>query len=332
MLWATLCWGSYAWMMTGCFAGWRLLAVAMLSGVSGLMLGFNVGHDAAHRVVTRIPWLDDVLQHASFLTLGIDPVLWRMRHIRSHHVYANVLGSDQDIDKNPFLRLSPQHPWKPAHLHQEWFAPLVYSLALLHSVCWGDWVYLWSKDYRWMRQGLNEPLLIVRFVLFKMAHFSVVLIVPWSCLHLSFTTIVMGYLAVSMVLSLLFVAMLVGTHFFDEAAFPVTAREDELPDNWAVHQLRTSCDWNPRSRLAAFLSGGANAHAMHHLFPGICHVHYRGLTPLLEAATARHEVCYNRKTLWEMIVSHFRFLRRMGKPGFHGASIKAHPKAFDRTA
>ncbi len=41
---------------------------------------------------------NQVLHFFSFLTIGIDPQLWGLRHLRSHHLYANVEGSDIDID------------------------------------------------------------------------------------------------------------------------------------------------------------------------------------------------------------------------------------------
>ena len=53
-----------------------------------------------------------MIQHLSFSLLGVSAYLWRMRHTRSHHVFPNVNGCDVDIDENPFVRLSPNQPWR----------------------------------------------------------------------------------------------------------------------------------------------------------------------------------------------------------------------------
>ena len=311
LFWFASTYGSYTLILSGRVEGFGLLFAAFVFGISGLLLGFNIGHDASHGAIARIPRLDHLMHQLSFLTVGIDPTLWRLRHVRSHHVYANVLGSDQDIDKNPFLRMSPEHPWHPRFKHQAVFAPFVYCLALVHSVFWGDWIYLFSRDYAWMRSGISRRKLVTSFLVNKVVHFSIILLIPWLCLDLPFWKIFGSYLLIGALASLMFIMLLVGTHFFDEADFPAAGDDGRLPSNWAVHQLVTSCDWNPESFLASFLSGGANAHAMHHLFPGHSHVHYRKLTPILREVAAEHGVRYHSMSIFTMIRSHFRFLRRM---------------------
>ena len=312
-VWTTLTWAAYILLLLHGKSDFTALGLGLVFGVSGLLLGFNIGHDASHRVVSKIPLIDDLLHHFSFITVGIDPTLWRLRHVRSHHIYSNVLGSDQDIDKNPFLRLSPEHPWSPRYRLQHLYAPLVYALALVHSVLWGDWVYLFSKEYDWMRQGERQIILVAKVLVNKLLHLIIVVGLPYYFLDLSLANFAIGYGIISGVMSLLFIILLVGTHFFDEAAFPKPDSSGRLKTNWALHQLETSCDWNPESRLAAFFSGGANAHAMHHLFPTVCHIHYRRLTPILRELTKKWGLRYHELSLGEMMLSHFRFLRRMAE-------------------
>jgi linoleoyl-CoA desaturase len=81
-----------------------------------------------------------------------------------------------------------------------------------------------------------------------------------------------------------------------------------------VHALVTSVDWSPTSFWATLLAGGANAHAAHHLFPTIAHTHYAALTPIIARTAAEFGIPYHRTTLWRLIASHFRFLKRMGRP------------------
>jgi linoleoyl-CoA desaturase len=228
-------------------------------------------------------------------------------------MYPNVEGSDIDIDKNPLLRLSPAHPWKPKHQFQHLYAPLAYAVALAHSVFWGDWIYLLSKDYAWMRRGVSSLYLYASFFGFKAVHFFLMIALPYLMLDYSLATIILCYLGVGALASLAFIVMLVGTHFFAEADYPAPDDRGVLHTCWAVHNLRTSCDWNPESGFARFLSGGANCHAAHHLFPTICHTHYGKLNRIILAASAEYSITYHRKTLWQMAISHFDHLKLMGR-------------------
>jgi linoleoyl-CoA desaturase len=312
---------GFFWLFV-CYASYYLLLASntklsfwlfyLLFQIAGLLMGFCLGHDASHNTAFKNKTANQVLHFFSFLTVGIDPLLWGLRHIRSHHLYANVEGSDIDIDKNPFLRLAPSHPRAKKHEYQHLYAPFVYMLALLHSVFMGDWIYLFSKSYGWMRKGVTKSSLYLRFFSFKILYFILVLYIPVLVTDFSFGFIFLTYVTASAFTSLLFVIMLVGTHFFEEADY-FEPEDNYLDYSWAVHQLRTSCDWNPDSKMARILSGGANCHAAHHLFPNLCHTNYDLINGIIEKTTAEYGYPYHKTSLSEMMKSHFRHLRNMGK-------------------
>ena len=311
VFWALVCYTAYGLLVTtqSALAFW---AYYLVFQVSGLLVGFSLGHDASHNTAFKRKGANQILHFFSFLTVGIDPLLWGLRHIRSHHLYANVEGSDIDIDKNPFLRLAPSHPWAKKHRYQHIYAPFVYMLALLHSVFMGDWVYLFSKEYHWMKKGVPKAGLYIRFFVFKILYFSLVLLIPAVFTNFSFGFVFLTYVCVSAFTSLMFVVMLVGTHFFDEAEY-FEPDGDWLESSWAVHQLKTSCDWNPGSRFARFLSGGSNCHAAHHLFPNMCHTHYGSVNSIIDEVTAQYGLPYHKTPLVAMMKSHYRHLKRMGR-------------------
>lgn len=278
--------------------------------LSGLLIGFSFGHDASHNTAFKNKKSNQVLHFLSFLTIGIDPLLWGLRHLKSHHLYANVEGSDVDIDKNPFLRLAPSHEWKPKHRFQHFYAPFVYMLALLHSVFMGDWIYLFSKEYHWIRDDVRKKELYTRYFLFKIIYFSLVLAIPIFFTKFDTGFIIITYVTTSAFTSLLFVVMLVGTHFFEEAKY-YEHQDHELESSWMLHQLKTSCDWNPNSKFSRFLSGGSNCHAAHHLFPNICHTNYKIINTIIAETTAEYNFPYHKKSLLEMMKSHFKHLKNM---------------------
>jgi linoleoyl-CoA desaturase len=139
-------------------------------------------------------------------------------------------------------------------------------------------------------------------------------VLPILVLDYSPASIIATYCISGFFVSMIFIVMLVGTHFFDEAAFPAPTPDARLPDSWVHHNLSTSCDWNPSSPFARFISGGANCHAAHHLFPNICHSHYGKLIPIITQETSRFSLPYHSMGITAMVKSHFRLLKRLGRP------------------
>lgn len=83
---------------------------------------------------------------------------------------------------------------------------------------------------------------------------------------------------------------------------------------WARHQVETTVDFAPRSRLLAWYLGGLNFQVEHHLFSRVCHIHYPALATVVSAACADHGVSYkSHATIWSAVASHTRWLRRMGR-------------------
>lgn len=312
IFWSLVCYLSYSFLFINTITKVEFWFLYLIFQLSGLLIGFSLGHDASHNTAFKSKRENSVLHFYSFLTVGIDPMLWGLRHIRSHHLYANVEGSDIDIDKNPFLRLSPTHAWQPKHKFQVYYAPLVYMFTLLHSVFVSDWVYLFSKEYHWMKKGFLKTELYGRFLLYKIFYFSLVLMLPIYFSTLSWSFVLISYLTASAFTSLIFIIMLVGTHFFEEANYPEPVGEN-LEHSWAVHQLYTSCDWNADKSWARFFSGGSNCHAAHHLFPNICHVNYKEINQIIKETTNEYNLPYHHKTLTGMMFSHFKHLYRMGQ-------------------
>ncbi len=305
---------SYAAILWDGTAAWQKLALANLYGLSVLFVAVNVAHDAAHDALTQRPALNRVAQTLIFMLLGADAYLWRLRHVKSHHTFPNVNGCDIDIDNTTFLRLSPNQPWRPYHRWQHLYAPVIFWLADVHTVFWQDFVYL-RKDRLANMTNIRHPAYAyLLFVAGKLGYLGIVLVVPLVVLPLPWWQVVGGVLMMTFVSSVAFVLLLIGTHFAEETLFPEYDAHGYIAHDWAVHALLTSIDWSPTSVFATLLAGGANAHAAHHLFPTVSHVHYAALTPIVERTAAEFGIRYNKTTLGQLVASHFRFLKRMGMP------------------
>lgn len=327
---------SYGGILWSGLPGPALFGFAAIYQLAAFFLAVNLGHDAAHDSLFRSRRLNRFVVLATFTLLGVDGRLWALRHRKSHHVFPNVLGSDADIDDNTFVRLSPHHRWRPHHRFQHLYAPLLYMLVGLHSILVQDIVYLRKKSLANMRNLTHSPAEVAGFFFRKAVYFTLCLGLPLAFLPLPAWQIVLGWAGVTAIMSLTFMALLVGTHFAEESAFPEVAADGSIPRGWAEHAVATAVDWNPESRFVHFLTGGFNTHATHHLFPNICHLHYRAIDPLMKAAAKRHGIAVATTTLTGLVLSHWRFLRRLGRgagdPGLVPLGRRSPPSADARPA
>lgn len=125
--------GSYSLLFFAGHTSFGPLALNyVLVGLTGILLAFNVSHDACHGSFSNNKNVNHWLYHLTFNLQGTNAYLWQMRHNASHHVFPNVDGCDADIDDNPFLRLSPQHPIKKWQRYQHIYAIAVYCIYSLH--------------------------------------------------------------------------------------------------------------------------------------------------------------------------------------------------------
>jgi linoleoyl-CoA desaturase len=313
ILFAGIAIAAYGLILSGRFQPWGMLALANVFGVAALLLSVSVGHDAAHDTLFRNQKLNGLVLFGCFALLGADPYLWRMRHVKSHHAFPNVNGCDIDIDSNIFLRLSPNHRRRCYQRFQHLYAPLIFWLVDIHTVFIQDPHYLLKRSLANLA-NIRHPIgVYLSFVLCKAVFLSIVFVIPAIILPIPWWQVLVGALLMSFVASCVFVYMLIGTHFAEETAFPEISPDGTIAHGWATHAMITALDWSPHSRLALFIAGGTNCHAAHHLFPNISHAHYIPITEIVIRTAQEYGIRYNVTTLPRMVVSHFRFLKRMAK-------------------
>jgi len=305
--------GSYAALIAGPADIFAAMFFYTVFAIGCLLLTLNLAHDAAHDALTRHRRLNRAIHYAVFSTLGVDARLWQMRHVHSHHLYPNINGCDADIDHNPLIRLSPNHPWKRMFRFQHFYAPLVYLSVAFHSILIQDMVYIFKRrlaNLTDIRHGAGD---YAMFALTKLAFFFAVIALPIALAPLPWWQMLLAYLVSSMAMSILFVFALIGTHFSDSSIFPTVASDGTIAGSFVDNTFATSLDWNPTSPWAIHLIGGLNAHIAHHLYPRVSHMHYRAISQIVLRLTQKHGIAYHRTNLRGMIATHFRLLHKLGQ-------------------
>jgi linoleoyl-CoA desaturase len=106
-----------------------------------------------------------------------------------------------------------------------------------------------------------------------------------------------------------------------QMAHVVDGTEQLLPNtegviecDWAVHELRTTSDFARNNIFLEYFVGGLNFQIEHHLFPNICHIHYRKIAPIVERTANEFGFHYNLKpSFTHAISSHINRLKELGR-------------------
>lgn len=284
----------------------------LLMGLSVLLNAFNVSHDAAHGVAVKSKFWNKVLFSLSFNLQGNNAYVWGKNHNESHHLYTNIEGSDIDVLNNPLFRMTDSQPLKWYHRYQFLYAPFLYLFYSLNWFLFRETLMLLNYSSRTIKIEIprNEA---IKLVFYKLLYISYMILLPVYVLPFGWQTILLAFLLNHFMVSLLFVGVLGVSHVSDFVDHPVPDRNNKLNMSWPKLQMCTSVDYNPDSTFFNWTLGGFNAHALHHLLPNICHVHYLDILPIFRELARKHGLTYMEMPYHKSLAAHFRFLKAMGR-------------------
>lgn len=287
-------------------------AFYLLMGLSVLLTAFNISHDAVHGVAVKSKFWNKLLFELSFNLQGNNAYVWGKNHNESHHYYTNVEGSDIDVLNNPLFRMTNTQSLKWFHRYQWLYAPFLYLLYSLNWFFFRETLMLFNYSSRTIKIVI-PPLEVVKLIVFKLIYIGYMILLPIYLLPFGWWNVLLIFLLNHFMVSVLFVGVLGVSHLSDYVAHPVPDENGNLDISWPKLQLSTSVDYNPESVFLNWTLGGFNAHALHHLLPNVCHVHYLKILPIFRELTTKHGMTYMEMSYFRSVSSHFRFLKGMGK-------------------
>ncbi len=292
-----------------------LLVTFGVLGMLKIFLALNVAHDAAHNAFARTTWLNNTLLWI-FDLLGANGFMWRLRHVYSHHPYANIPDMDADIKQSRLVRLFPGGMIKSFHKYQHLYMPLLYGVYSLHWFLLRDF-----KDFNQVptnSKGIKYPKFweFGRLIIGKSFYPFLMIYLPLQLLDFSLWEVIGGFLIMQLVASYTVATALASAHVSCESEFPKPDATGHLPYSYLMHQIMTTTDFATGSLFITHLYGGFNHHVIHHLYPSICHIHYPELTKILKRLCKEYGISYReRKSLFGAIRAHFKLLRMRGNDG-----------------
>lgn len=278
----------------------------LLMGLSVLLTAFNISHDAAHGVAVKSKFWNKLLFSLSFNLQGNNAYVWGKNHNESHHLYTNIEGSDIDVLNNPLFRMTESQELKWFHRYQFIYAPFLYLLYSINWFFFRETLMLFNLSSRTIKIEIpkNE---VVKLVIYKLLYIGYMILLPIYFLPFGWQTVLLAFLLNHFMVSLLFVGVLGVSHLSDFVEHPVPDQNNKLDMSWPKLQMCTSVDYNADSKFFNWTLGGFNAHALHHLLPNICHVHYLEILPIFRELAQKHGLNYMEMPYIKSLASHFRF-------------------------
>jgi linoleoyl-CoA desaturase len=290
-----------------------LAVVAFMSiGLAGI--GLSVMHDANHGAYSNKKWVNQALGYSLNL-VGANAFNWKIQHNVLHHSYTNVHEEDEDISPRGVLRLSPHSSWKSIHRFQFVYAWPLYGLMTIVWLFYKDFVRIirYHKNGMAIKQHANIAAEWIILVISKLVYVGYIIVLPVLFTDLVWWQVLVGVVVMHYIAGFILAIIFQPAHVVEGTEYPLPDEDNKLQDNWAVHQLRTTMNFASKSRLFSWYVGGLNYQIEHHLFPNICHVHYRRLSAIVEQTASEFGLPYRSlPTFREALVGHARQLKLLG--------------------
>jgi linoleoyl-CoA desaturase len=293
---------------------WVHYLLWLLMGIGMGGIGLSVMHDANHGAYSKNPKVNKWIGNVIVLVGGYSPN-WKFQHNVLHHSYTNVEGHDEDIDPGNLLRFSPHAKHFKAHRFQHIYAWLLYSLM---TIVWAT-----TKDFkqlvRYRSQGMEKytgksfGTMLTEVILTKILYYAYIIGLPLLFAPVSWIVIVTGWLLMQLTAGFILAIIFQPAHVIPTSEYPVPDDAGVIEENWAIHQLHTTSNFAPNNKWLSWFVGGLNFQVEHHLFPNICHVHYKKIAGIVEKTAKDFGLpYYSQPTFRSAIIEHGKMLKKLG--------------------
>jgi linoleoyl-CoA desaturase len=286
--------------------------VIMGLGVAGI--GLSVMHDANHGAYSKKSWVNTAVGY-SMNFLGANAFTWKVQHNVLHHSFTNIHEEDEDISPRGALRLTPHSNWLWIHKYQFVYAWFLYGLM---TIVWMS-IKDFSRLLKYKKNGLVETqktTFIKECVILltsKILYIAYMVLLPLTLTSYTWWQLGLGIFAMHYIAGFILAIIFQPAHVIEGTDFPLADESGNIRNDWAVHQLLTTTNFGTGNKYFSWYVGGLNFQIEHHLFPNICHVHYRKIAKIVKATAEEFGLPYKTsRTFLSALGSHMRLLKQLG--------------------
>ncbi len=290
------------------FIMWVMMAIGMIG------IGMSIMHDANHGSYSSNPKVNKALGYLINI-VGGSAIVWKIQHNVLHHSFTNIDGHDGDIDTGGILRLSPNSKQLWIHRLQAFYAWFLYGMMTINWATFKDFLQFFDFRKRGLTvKGRGEfSMQVTRMTIAKLLYWGVVLALPLWLNPAAWWVTLLFFLTMHFIAGVFSAIVFQSAHVVPDAEYPIAPEDGKVEVSWFVHQLRTTCNFSPKSRVFSWFVGGLNYQIEHHLFPNISHVHYRKLSKIVQATAKEYGIPYHVYPNFMIVVwEHTKHLWRLG--------------------
>lgn len=280
-------------------------------GIFLILAAMSMVHDAAHGVYSKHALINEALLLFANLAGG-DGYMYKFKHTMSHHPFTNIHGLDIDLEQSSLVRVTPYTKSKEKHKHQAKYMKILYPFFILFWVLLRDFKY-----YRLEKIGLTKthhaPIRWIVLIASKIFYILYMIIIPCWLLPYEIAFTLAGFVCMHIGSGVVAMFALLSNHVVEDSVFITPGKNGIIDCSWGEHQMRTTDDYSPDSKVISYLFSGLNHHVAHHLFPRYCHVHYPVITKIVRETAAEFGIRYRYNSITDGLVSHFKLLKRLSK-------------------
>jgi linoleoyl-CoA desaturase len=306
----------YGLMISGIFQSvWPVVICWIVMGFGMAGIGLSIMHDANHMSYSSNRTVNRYLGYMLNLIGGFAPT-WKIQHNTLHHGYTNIDGFDEDIDPGKVLRLSPSKPRYRIHRFQHLYAWFLYGLMTFTWVIDKDFGQLnrYRKEGLLKLQSKSYRRLFAELVISKIVYYAYIILIPILLLPIPWWWVPILFFIMHFIGGLTLGTVFQAAHVVPTSEYPMPDEDGNLKNNWAMHQMLTTANFSPKSRIFSWYIGGLNYQIEHHLFPNICHVHYRKISSIVKQAASDFGIPYNvQPSFVKAVWSHGKMLKQLGR-------------------
>lgn len=304
----------YILIITGIFPLFVQLLLAMVLGMTMAFIGFNVCHDALHGAYSSNKKVNKGLGFI-FNIIGASSYVWNLTHNIVHHSYTNIIGHDEDIEIAPgLIRVNKEDKLNKLQRYQHIYAFFLYGLTTLSWFFRKDYYKFFKKNIGESHVNKHPKIEYFNLFFYKLIYYFIFIVLPLLIMDITWWQFLIGFVAMNIAESLVLGLVFQLAHVVEETEIKLPTEENNIEEAWASHQMRTTANFAPKNKLASFLCGGLNLQVEHHLFPKICHIHYRKISDIVKKTAAEFNLPYNvNRSFFSALRSHYFFLKKLGR-------------------
>jgi len=294
-------------------SAWPIFGAYLIMSLGMSGIGLSIMHDANHGAYSNNKRINHALGYLINLIGGYH-VTWKIQHNVLHHSFTNIHDHDEDLNQN-VMRFSPNQERKKIFKYQAYYCTLFYGLLSIFRFAVKDLQQLLRYNQMGLlkEQGLSFPARLAELILVKSFYLIITLIIPIVILPIAGWQVFLAFFIMHYISGLIFAYIFQPAHILEEVDFYKTDNKGSVENNWAIHEMRTTANYANGSTIFAWFIGGLNHQVEHHLFPHVCHVHYKKISKIVKATAEQYDVPYHsHKTFLGAVKSHLTLMHQLG--------------------